>query len=147
MAARALLSVGTLVGIINPMAGVTVLRHTPITLIRVASTALHTRMSTSQRKRRGLMIEPDRFPACFNVATGALGSQLTLVPVIRQVTLHALHRRLGILDTWDVTGSARYSPVPSLQRVVCQIVIEGLAVKNNKRGVTSLVFGMATAAR
>lgn len=103
-------------------------------------------MRPRQGKLRGLVIEPDRLPACLHMAIGALATQLPFVPVICQVALHALHRRLGKLDTRCMAGTARNTHMPALQRIVREVVIEVLPVKGNQGCRSTLVLGMAPAA-
>jgi len=112
----------------------------------VASTALHLGMSPRQGKLRGLVIEPDGLPGRLHMAAGTLAAQLSLVPVITKVALHAVDRRLGKLDTRSMAGPTRHTDMPALQRIVREVVIEVLPVEDNQNCGSPLVLGMAPAA-
>lgn len=135
------------VGIVQTMAGSTVVRRSLIALVGMAQTAVDFAMPTHQGEvGRGVVELPFR-PGLLGVTVGTVDPEPSLVDVVASMAVGAVGWSISVGCAGAVTVAAGDPSMGALQGEVGWLVIERLLVQAHNVGVTAFVLGVAGLAR
>lgn len=146
MAIAALLSIASCMYIIQLVATVALLRGIFVLLVYMTAVAVQLYVLFTQSEVRLVVIKHRAPPAAFGMAISTLLAEGPLVDVIFSVARHADCRSVPIFFPLNMTGFTADNRVCALKRIICGVMVKGLAPQLDDICVAAFMVCMTVAA-